>query len=130
MSKTVQELRDENKQQVRTQLLKQHKAYMEALWAIHAESDNSDWHGYHPQKFLVAVQGTYLDAVEYALTLPSFFTYGAGGSVRPLGEVINLATLKSQKVQDLKARLQYLKSQEVSVQTEIEAIHKELQDSK
>lgn len=54
------------------------------LWDIYGEDPNCDFGGYHSEPFLERVDGTYRQAVAYALTLPKFVTWGTGGSVRPV----------------------------------------------
>lgn len=61
----------------------------EGLWQIFGEDPNCDLGGSHHQPLLATVQGTYAAAVDYALDLPSFFTWGGGGDVRKI-EVIKV----------------------------------------
>lgn len=66
---------------VRRKLLKGRNPAEYGTWAIYAEGIEDD-----PQGILLAiVEGTYITAVERALSEPGFITKGMGGQIDPLG---------------------------------------------
>lgn len=52
------------------------------VWDIYGEDANADLAGVHSTPFLARVEGSYWRAVEFALKLPRFFTWGGGGEVK------------------------------------------------
>ena len=71
-------------ERVRAKLSKLHSADEEGLWAIHGEDPNCDLGGSHVEPHLETVEGRYGDVLDYALSLPGFFGWGAGGSIRKI----------------------------------------------
>jgi len=66
---------------VRRKLLKSRNPAEYGTWAIYAEGVEDD-----PQAILLAiVEGTYITAVERALSEPGFISEGMGGQIDPLG---------------------------------------------
>ena len=59
------------------------------VWQIYGESPNCDLRGNHYEPLLGTVSGTLEQALEYAVQLPKFYTYGAGGNIKPI-EIIEL----------------------------------------
>ena len=109
---------------VKNRLLKEYLPDMVGMWAIYGEDSNCDLGGPHHEPHLETVTGTYKNVVEYALTLPNFFTWGYGGCIirKELPEnLINVDNLKSQRVTELeceRAKLQFhLKEIEKEIQT-------------
>lgn len=66
----------------REELNKLYHPEEEGCWEILGEDPNCDLGGYHNQPCLGIVLGTYKNVVNYALTLPSFFSWGGGGIIR------------------------------------------------
>jgi hypothetical protein len=71
------------------------------LWEIRGEDSNCDMGGYHNEPLLTRVEGKYFDAVELALSLTGFFSWGAGGSISkvefarlPAGSAAHIEALK------------------------------------
>ena len=52
-------------------------------WIIRGEDDNADLAGPHSTPRIAEYTGTYEEALDYALSLPRFITWGAGGSIEP-----------------------------------------------
>lgn len=100
-----------------------YRADESGTWQIFGEDPNCDFGGHHSEPFLGTVQGTYAAAVEYALGLPMFFTWGGGGRVKRV-EVIKVdgATLRQRAV--LNSRRQTLKDQLAEVEAELERLGK------
>ena len=69
-------------ERIRKELLAKYDANDEAIWQIYGEDPNCDLGGSHSNPLLKTVTGRYGDAVEYALQLSGFFTWGAGGEIR------------------------------------------------
>lgn len=65
----------------RKRLMEKHTANEFGFWEICGEDSNCDFGGYHHEPLLTRIEGTYSDAVELALSLDGFFSWGAGGSI-------------------------------------------------
>ena len=74
----------DNTERARARLMAQHGANEEGIWAIHGEDPNTDLGGSHIEPHIETVEGKYGDIVDYALSLPGFFGWGSGGSVRKI----------------------------------------------
>lgn len=55
------------------------------IWRIYGEDPNPDMGGYHNEPHLDTVKGTFLQAAERAINLPSFVGWGAGGHIEGEG---------------------------------------------
>lgn len=64
---------------VRARLLEKHLRGEQGIWQIFGEDPNADMGGCHSQPLLGTVQGDYESAVDYALGMSGFFTWGDGG---------------------------------------------------
>ena len=71
-------------ERVRAKLSKLYNTDEDGLWAIHGEDPNCDLGGSHIEPHLETVEGRYGDVLDYALSLPGFFGWGAGGSIRKI----------------------------------------------
>jgi len=60
----------------------------EGFWQINGEDPNCDFGGEHHQPYLATVKGTLKAAVEYAVTLDYFYTWGAGGAIKKIDVVV------------------------------------------
>jgi hypothetical protein len=67
---------------IKDKLLKHFPATCKGVWEIYGEDPNCDVGGSHHTPLLQVVEGTYINVVEYALTLPGFFTWGGGGNIK------------------------------------------------
>jgi hypothetical protein len=56
----------------------------EGFWQIYGEDPNCDLQGPHSRPNLGVFQGTLSDAIDYAVDLPEFFTWGGGGTIEPV----------------------------------------------
>lgn len=63
------------------ELMKKYPAEEKGVWTIRGEDPNCDFGGQHYEPYLDTVECTYKDAVAYAVTLPSFWGWGSGGSI-------------------------------------------------
>lgn len=66
---------------LRARLLQKNLPSLKGTWVIHGEDDNADLAGPHYTPKLGKVKGTYAQAVDYALSIPSFVSWGRGGSI-------------------------------------------------
>lgn len=66
---------------LRKRLLEKYSSHLYGRWKIFGEDPNCDLGGYHSQPLLGEVNGTYVNIVDYALTLDGFVGYGSGGSI-------------------------------------------------
>lgn len=74
---------------VKDQLLKKYPQDTVGIWRIEGEDPNCDLGGQHGNPYLKTVEGSYDDAVMYALTLPGFIGWGYGGNITKV-EVVKL----------------------------------------
>lgn len=51
-------------------------------WTIYGEDENCDFGGHHHMPHIGDFQGTLEQAIEYAVMLPKFYTWGGGGNIR------------------------------------------------
>lgn len=51
-------------------------------WDIYGEDSNCDLGGYHHEPFIETVHGYLIDVIKYAVTLKSFYSWGAGGRIQ------------------------------------------------
>lgn len=52
------------------------------VWQIFSEDPNCDYGGPHYTPSLGYAEGTFLDVLAYASTLPNFYSWGAGGHIK------------------------------------------------
>lgn len=62
-------------------LLAKHSLTEYGVWKIRGEDPNCDFGGHHHMPHLDTVMGTLSDAVDHAVSLPSFFQWGSGGDI-------------------------------------------------
>jgi hypothetical protein len=62
-------------------LLEKHNLSEYGNWKIHGEDPNCDFGGHHHQPYLGTVEGTLDKVIDYAVNLPSFWQWGAGGEI-------------------------------------------------
>lgn len=63
------------------QLLKYHTLDEKGTWEIFGEDPNADWSGCHQQPSLGLYQGTLDQVINIAVSLNSFWQWGAGGNI-------------------------------------------------
>jgi len=88
------------------------------LWEIVGEDPNCDLGGNHHQPLLTRVEGTYVEAVEFALNLDGFWSWGYGGNIN------KVAPNKLSKGST--SRLYELKKKHEKLETELEKVETEL----
>ncbi len=69
-------------------LQEQYPLTTNGTWIIKGESENPDFTGSHYEPTLACVKGTLEKAVNYAVELPNFFTYGGGGRLEKVALII------------------------------------------
>jgi hypothetical protein len=88
------------------------------LWEIRGEDLNCDLGGHHHMPLLTRVEGTYKEAIQLALSLTGFFSWGAGGSI----EKVEFAKLEAGTV----ARLHGLQEKQKALRLELAEVEAEL----
>lgn len=80
-------------------LLERHRLDEDGIWRILGEDPNCDFGGYHHQPELETVAGKLRDVVAYAVELPGFWQWGAGGDIRkqPQPRAVNEATVQARR---------------------------------
>lgn len=62
-------------------MLEKHSLDEYGLWLIKGEDPNCDLGGHHYQPNLGTVEGVLSDVIDYAVELPQFWQWGAGGEI-------------------------------------------------
>lgn len=70
-----------------TSLLKKYSLEDEGMWQIFGEDPNCDFGGCHSQPNLGFAEGKLADVIEYAVDLPGFWQWGAGGDIKKMSEI-------------------------------------------
>ena len=107
---------------VRTRLLKEYSPNTTGTWEIRGEDPNCDLGGHHHEPKLETVTGTYKNVVEYALTLPNFFSWGGGGriiKVDPPSNMVNVDTLRNPRVLELEEERRQHQARLKEIETEL-----------
>jgi hypothetical protein len=107
------------KKRTRERLLKEKYQPNEfGLWEIRGEDPNCDLGGSHHEPLLTRVEGTYSDAVEAALSLDGFWTWGFGGRIKKV---------EFEKLSDRsKARMVALQEKKAKLEEELAEVNNEL----
>lgn len=74
-------------------LVEKHDLQSHGTWSIKGEDPNCDFGGYHHMPELAVVCGKLEDVINYATSLPRFYTWGSGGLITKLN-VIQLVTTR------------------------------------
>jgi hypothetical protein len=114
-------MEDKNKH-VRERLLKDHSPSEFGTWRILGEDPNCDLGGAHHEPELETVTGTYANVVEYAMTLGSFFQWGAGGRIKK----VSTHHKNIDKVFN-NPRIKQLEKERAEMQARLKVIEQELQ---
>jgi hypothetical protein len=72
------------------ELLKKHSLDEEGIWQIYGEDPNCDMGGAHHEPLLVTVEGKLDDVIQHAVELPRFWSWGSGGRIRKLDNIIKV----------------------------------------
>jgi hypothetical protein len=62
-------------------LLEKHSLQEVGIWRVRGEDPNCDFGGHHYQPDLGTFEGKLEDIIAYAVDLPSFWQWGAGGDI-------------------------------------------------
>lgn len=64
------------------------------VWEIYGEDPNCDFGGHHHTPLLIIVEGSYEDAIQFAVTQKGFFQWGSGGHLkfRNMGPFLKVPT--------------------------------------
>ncbi len=103
-------------------LLEKHSLSEHGVWQIFGEDPNCDWGGYHHEPELGFAEGTLEEVIRYAVELPRFWQWGAGG------RIVKQSPPKAIKVSELaknQARIKEIDKQLAALQAE----KKRLQDA-
>lgn len=90
------------------ELLKKHSLDETGTWKILGEDPNCDFGGHHYQPDLGMVEGRLGDIIAYAVELPSFWQWGAGGDIRKMNAPIKInaqSNAERVRLQEQAARL-------------------------
>lgn len=92
-----------DREHLRARFLTKYPRSQRGVWLIRGEDHNADLCGPHDMPKLAKVTGTYEQAVDYALDIPRFVSWGRGGSIEPVvtEPIIDLDNLQ----EDLRKKL-------------------------
>ena len=62
-------------------MLKQHTLQTTGIWRVYGEDPNADMGGHHHEPYLATLEGKLENVIRYAVTIPGFFSWGAGGRI-------------------------------------------------
>lgn len=93
-----------------TSLLKKHSLEEEGMWQIFGEDPNCDFGGCHSQPNLGFAEGKLADVIEYAVDLPGFWQWGAGGDIKKMSEIKKVDNTTSRRRRELLPRRAELES--------------------
>jgi hypothetical protein len=103
---------------IRTKLLRDHSVDDYGIWNIFGEDPNCDFGGSHHTPFIETVEGRYEHVVEYALSLPNFFTWGGGGHIEQQEKHGNIKVIGKMRAEEILE----LRKKRGELQKEIETI--------
>lgn len=98
--------------------------YQWGIWGIYGEDPNCDWGGPHSEPFLGNFEGTFTDAVEYALALPSFVQWGSGGHIKRAASGTKGAAIKDPR-RAAKERLKQAQAEASAAEVELKRLERE-----
>jgi hypothetical protein len=70
------------------QLLKDHNLTETGIWKVYGEDPNCDFGGSHHEPFLGNFEGSLEQVLEYAVQMPRFWQWGAGGRIEKAKEPV------------------------------------------
>jgi len=118
-------MNEEHLDNIRARLLRDHDREAQGTWRILGEDANCDLGGSHYEPELEVVSGTYRNVVNYALTLPRFFTWGSGGRITkleiPTG-IANVDQMRNPRVLLLEEERNNLRNRLKEIDAEIASI--------
>lgn len=91
------------------ELVKKHSLDTHGTWKILGEDSNPDFGGHHYMPELAYVEGLLGDVIDYAVELPNFWSWGAGGEIVLVPaptKIDNDTTRKIEELRGKKARLE------------------------
>lgn len=99
-----------------TELMKNHSLGEIGIWEIRGEDPNCDFGGSHHMPYLMTVEGKLADVIRNVVDLPSFWTWGGGGSIN-LVKIIPIENL---------SKTAHLMREKEKLEHRIKEINKEL----
>lgn len=85
-------------------LVKKHNLAETGMWQIFGEDPNCDLGGSHVQPNLGFVEGNLEDVINYAVELPRFWQWGAGGSIKKVDNIKKVDSRTAERRRALTAR--------------------------
>ena len=103
-----------------SRLLEKHSLSDYGFWKVHGEDPNCDMGGSHNPPELGIFEGKLEDVINYAVLLPGWYNWGAGGDIEAYSfkkikkitaDSVNELKNNHKKVKDLKAELERIKNE-------------------
>ena len=107
-----------NNWRVKERLLTEQPHDKFGTWEIRGEDHNADLGGHHHQKLLGYYEGVYAEIVEFAVELPGFFAWGAGGNINEVS-VTKIDEDSAWQLRKAKADLKRLEAEKVEIEKKI-----------
>jgi hypothetical protein len=99
-------------------LLEKHSLEETGIWRVRGEDPNADLHGPHYQPELGVVSGVLRDVIHYAVELPSFWQWGAGGDIVKI-EIKPINPDEVARLEALRVRAQNLEEELAAVRAQL-----------
>ena len=64
-----------------SRLLEKHSLTEVGIWKVYGEDPNPDFGGHHHEPYLGKFKGSLKSVIEHAVSMPNFWTWGAGGRI-------------------------------------------------
>ena len=100
-------------------LLEKHSLTEKGTWEIYGEDPNCDFGGHHHSPRIGTAEGTLDDVIEYAVELPAFWQWGAGGDIRKVAGVVKVDVATVRRRKELNAQKAALESQIAALQKQL-----------
>lgn len=103
---------------------KKHSLSDFGLWEVRGESEHDGVHGSYTLPLLGYFQGTLQNVLMYVVELDKFWTYGSGGEIKAIDNIINVTPDMVKQKKDLEHRRDQLRKDLEEIESNIENLGK------
>ena len=104
------------------ELLKKHSLDDTGIWRIRGEDPNCDFGGHHYQPDLGTYEGRLEDVIRYAVGIPNFWTWGAGGDIVQERAPIKIDATSTARRAEAEQKVQALEAQLANAREELKGL--------
>lgn len=101
------------------ELVKQHSLSEYGFWKVRGEDPNCDFGGSHYQPDLGTFEGKLEDVIAYAVNLPNFWQWGAGGDFNKVSKPVKIDAESNARRIAIEQKIQALEEQLVEARKEL-----------